>query len=76
MTIVFIENVLGSCQMIQVLEDFGDYIVEHKLQPGDNTRIAASRFKSIIVNEAQAVASAGALTCRVRAPRRAVAARA
>jgi hypothetical protein len=53
MTIVFIENVLGSCQLIQVLEDFGDHVVEHRLRPGDNARIAASRFKSIVVTEAQ-----------------------
>ena len=76
MTIVFIENVLGSCQVIQVLEDFGDYVVEHKLQPGDNARIAASRFKSIIVNEAQALTSARSLPLRSRRAPRAVAARA
>ena len=76
MTIVFIENVLGSCQMIQVLEDFGDYVVEHKLQPGDNARIAASRFKSIIVHEAQALTPARSLNLRGRRPPRAVAARA
>jgi len=76
MTIVFIENALGSCQVIQVLEDFGDYVVEHKLQPGDNTRIAASRFKSIIVNEAQAFTSARSLPLRARRAPRAVAAHA
>jgi len=79
MTIVFIENVLGSCQVIQVLEDFGDYVVEHKLQPGDSARIAASRFKSIIVNEAQSAVAASLPFRRPEArreARRAVAARA
>lgn len=76
MTIIFIENVLGSCQAIQVLEDFGNYVVEHKLQPGENARIVASRFKSIIVNENAAVASANALAFRGREPSRAIAARA
>jgi len=61
MTIVFIENVLGSGQLIKVLEDFGDHVVEHRLQPGDNARIAVSRFKSIVVNEACVAAGALAL---------------
>lgn len=73
MTIIFIENILGSGQVIHVLEDFGDHVVEHKLQPGDNARIAVSQFKSIVVNEAVAT---GALACRRSAGRRAVAARA
>lgn len=72
MTIIFIENILGSGQVIHVLEDFGDHVVEHKLQPGDNARIAVSQFKSIVVNEAVA---AGSLACRRSAGRRAVAAR-
>jgi hypothetical protein len=64
MTIVFIENILGSGQMIKVLEDFGDYVVEHRLQPGDNARIAVSRFKSIIVNEFVAASAVGSLAFR------------
>ena len=51
MTIVFIENARGSGQIIKVLEDFGGYVVTHKLEPGDNRRIAMSQFKSIIVSE-------------------------
>lgn len=54
MTLIFIENILGSGQVIHVLEDFGDYVIEHKLRPGDNARIAISRFKSVVVNEALA----------------------
>ena len=53
MTIVFIENILGSGQLIEVLEDFGDHVVQHRLRPDDNARIAVSRFKSIVVTEAQ-----------------------
>jgi hypothetical protein len=53
MTIVFIENILGSGQIIQVIEDFGGYVVAHKLHPGDSRHIAVSRFKSIVVNEAE-----------------------
>jgi hypothetical protein len=76
MTIVFIENILGSGQVIHVLEDFGDHVVEHKLEPGDNARIAVSRFKSIVVNEALAAVSASSLACRRSENRRAAAARA
>jgi hypothetical protein len=54
MTIIFIENILGSGQVIRVLEDFGDAVVEHRLAPGDNARIAVSPFKSITVSEANA----------------------
>ncbi len=57
MTIVYIENVFGSGQIIKVLEAFGDSIVEHTLQPGESARIAVSRFKAITVNEAMADAS-------------------
>jgi hypothetical protein len=59
MTIVYIENVFGSGQIIKVLEDFGDRIVEHILQPGDSARIAVSRFKAIKVNEAMIDATGG-----------------
>jgi hypothetical protein len=59
MTIVYIENVFGSGQIIKVLEDFGDRIVEHILQPGDSARIAVSRFKAIKVNEAMIDAPGG-----------------
>ena len=61
MTIVFIENARGSGQIIQVLENYGAHIVTHKLEPGDNRRIAMSQFKSIIVSEAAVGAAAPAL---------------
>ena len=76
MTIVFIENVLGSGQMIKVLEDFGDYVVEHRLQPGDNARFAVSRFKSIVVNELVAARAVGSLAFPRPERRRAASARA
>jgi hypothetical protein len=52
MTIIFIENLFGSGQVIKVLEQFGEAVVEHTLAPGDNARIAVSAFKSITVSQA------------------------
>jgi hypothetical protein len=54
MTLVFIENIFGGSQVITILETFGDDVVEHRLAPGENLKIAASRFKSIVINEAPA----------------------
>ncbi len=51
MTIVFIENVWGSGQIITVSESFKDHVVSRRLEPGDNLRIAMSRFKSISIDE-------------------------
>ena len=51
MTIVFIENVWGSGQNITVSEAFKDHVVSRRLKPGDNVRIAVSRFKSISIGE-------------------------
>jgi len=56
MTIVFIENVWGSGQNITVSEAFKDHVVSHRLEPGDNVRIAVSRFKSISIDEDVAIA--------------------
>jgi len=58
MTIVFIENVWGSGQIITVSEAFKDHVVSRRLEPGDNLRIAVSRFKSISIDE-EAVAAGG-----------------
>jgi hypothetical protein len=69
MTIVLIENIAGSGQLITVQEDFGHHLVEHRLRPGDNVRIAVSRFKSIIVKEYAAKTSARPVAFR-RAERR------
>jgi hypothetical protein len=57
MTIIFIENVFGSGQVITVREAFDDHVVEHRLHPGESARIAISRFKSIIVDEAATAAA-------------------
>jgi hypothetical protein len=35
-------------------KSFGDDLVEHRLAPGENLKIAASRFKSIVINESTA----------------------
>jgi hypothetical protein len=51
MTIVFIENVWGSGQIITVSEAFKDHVVSRRLEPGENMRIAVSRFKSISIDE-------------------------
>jgi hypothetical protein len=51
MTLVFIENLFGSGQIITVSESFDGYVLEHRLKPGENRRLALSRFKSVVVNE-------------------------
>ena len=58
MTMVFIENVLGSGQVITVLEEFKGRVTERELKPGDNARIAVGRFKSVVVKEYLAAPSA------------------
>ena len=50
-TCIYVENVLGSGQVVKLVEDFGDYSVCRNLQPGDNARLIVSPFKSIRVQE-------------------------
>ncbi|HEY1426952.1 MAG TPA: hypothetical protein VGF50_09800 [Caulobacteraceae bacterium] len=50
-TLIFIENVLGSGQMVKLTEDFGDYSVSRDLRPGENARLVVSPFKTIAVEE-------------------------
>jgi hypothetical protein len=50
-TLIYIENVLGSGQVVKLTEDFGDYSVCRDLQPGENARLVISEFKSIAVEE-------------------------
>ena len=50
-TLIFIENVLGSGQVVKLTEDFGDYSVSRDLRPGENARLVVSPFKSISVEE-------------------------
>ena len=51
MTIIFIENLLGSGQIVTVTETFKKQTVECDLRPGENGRFFTSPFKSIVVNE-------------------------
>jgi hypothetical protein len=50
-TLIFVENVLGSGQVVKLTEDFGDYSVSRDLRPGENARLVVSPFKSISVEE-------------------------
>jgi len=50
-TLIFVENVLGSGQMVKLTEDFGDYSVSRDLRPGENARLVVSPFKTISVEE-------------------------
>ena len=59
-TLIFIENVLGSGQMVKLTEDFGDYSVSRDLKPGENARLVVSPFKSISVEEIPIAAIVGA----------------
>ena len=51
MTTIFIENVLGSGQVVKIVEDFGDYAVNRDLKPGEHARVAVGPYKSIVVRE-------------------------
>ena len=57
-TLIFVENVLGSGQVVKVTEDFGDYSVCRDLQPGEHARLVVSPFKTIKVEEAPLAARA------------------
>ena len=50
-TLIYIENVLGSGQMVKLKEDFGDYSVSRDLRPGEHARLVVSPFKSLSVEE-------------------------
>ncbi|HZZ90781.1 MAG TPA: hypothetical protein VFE13_20825 [Caulobacteraceae bacterium] len=50
-TLIFIENVLGSGQVVKLTEDFGDYSVTRDLRPGEHARLVVSPFKTISVEE-------------------------
>ena len=51
-TLIFIENVLGSGQVVKLIEDFGDYSVSRELRPGENARLVVSPFKTVSLEEA------------------------
>ena len=60
-TQIYIENVLGSGQVVKLTEDFGDYSVCRDLQPGENARLVVSPFKNISVEEVAVAATATAI---------------
>ena len=51
LTTIYIQNAYDSGQMITVTEDFGDYLVNRDLKPGENARVAVSAFKSVMLKE-------------------------
>lgn len=53
-TFVRIENARGSGRTVKVIEDFGKYAVHRMLEPGEQTRIAVGRYKSVVVLESAA----------------------
>jgi len=59
-TQVYIENVLGSGQIVKLREDFGDYSVSRDLRPGEYVRLVISPFKSLSVEEIQMMADGSA----------------
>jgi hypothetical protein len=50
-TLIFIENVLGSGQVVKLTEDFGDHSACRDLRPGEHARLVVSPFKSVTVEE-------------------------
>jgi hypothetical protein len=50
-TCIYVENILGSGQIVKLTEDFGDYSVSRDLQPGENARLIVSPYKSIWLQE-------------------------
>jgi hypothetical protein len=62
MTIVFIENVWGSGQIVTVSEAFKDHQVSRRLKPGESLRIAVSPFKSISIDEEAIVEPGGTVS--------------
>ncbi len=51
-TLIFVENVLGSGQVVKLTEDFGDYSVTRDLRPGEHARLVVSAFKTVTIEEA------------------------
>jgi len=56
-TCLYLENVLGSGQLITLVEHFGDYSVRRNLQPGEHARLIVSPFKTISVEETPLIGS-------------------
>jgi len=50
-TLIFVENVLGSGQVVKLTEDFGDHAASRELRPGESAKLVISPFKSVTVEE-------------------------
>ncbi len=46
-TLVLVENVLGSGEMVRLVEDFGDQALSRDLRPGESARLVVSVFKTL-----------------------------
>jgi hypothetical protein len=51
-TLIFIENVLGSGQVVKLVEGFGNYSVTRDLRPGENARLVVGPHKTVSLEEA------------------------
>jgi hypothetical protein len=58
MTIIYIENVLGSGQVVTIAETFKQQTIHRSLLPGESGRFLVSPFKSIVVNESASTSHA------------------
>ena len=63
-TLIFVENVLGSGQVVKLTEDFGDYSVTRELRPGENARLVVSAFKTLTIEEIQVSLDAAPMTAK------------
>ena len=68
MTIIYIENLLGSGQIVTVSETFSRQTIELNLRPGESGRFLTSPFKSIVVNECPFAANVGDAGARGGSP--------
>jgi hypothetical protein len=68
-TLIYIENVLGSGQVVSLTEDFSDYSVSRDLRPGEHARLVVSPFKIISVNDVSNCGRAQTLACANEAER-------
>jgi hypothetical protein len=67
-TLIFVENVLGSGQVVKLTEDFGDYSVTRDLRPGEHARLVVSPFKTVTVEEVAVSRTAPIAANQGRAP--------
>jgi hypothetical protein len=65
-TCIYVENVLGSGQVVKLVERFADHSVSRNLQPGENARLIVSQFKSIWMQESPLACAVLPATTKVR----------